>query len=100
MTKGINQKNGLTRHQLKPPFYFISESPGPAVSDSAYSGGTHQLNMGVPWSPRLHPAIGEASALRHASTDPLGLAVQAKRSLFGGGSPSHSTRQGPGDSNQ
>ena len=91
MTKGVNQKNGLTTHQLKPPFYFISASPGPAVPDSAYSGGTHQLNMGVPWSPRLHPTIGEASAPCHTPTDPLGLAVQAKRSLFGGGSPSCST---------
>ena len=89
--KGITTKAGLTIHQLKPPFYFISESPGPAVPDSVYGGETHQLNGGIPWSPKLHPAIGEASAPGSTPTDPLGLAVQAKRSLFGGGSPSCST---------
>ena len=100
MTKDVNPNNGLATHQLKPPCYFISESPGPAVPDSAYSVGMHQLNMGVPWSPRLHPAIGEASAPCRAPTDPFGLAVQAKGSLFGGGSPSRSAGQGPGNSNQ
>ena len=100
MTKGVNPKNGLTTPQLKPPFCFISESPGSAIPDSAYSGGAHQLNCGVPWSPKLHPAIGEVSALRCAPTGTLGLAVQAKRSPLGGGSLRQSALQGPGNSNQ
>ena len=64
---------------------FISESPGPAVPGSTYTGGTHQLNGGILWCAKLHQAIGEASALCRAPTEPPGLAVQAKRSLFGGG---------------
>ena len=50
---------------------FISESPRPAVPDSAYTGGTHQLDRGVLWCPRLHQAIGEASAPCRAPTVPL-----------------------------
>ena len=65
---------------------FISESLGPAVPDSTYTGGTHQLNGGVLWCARLHQAIGEASAPCCTFTEPPGLAVQAKRSLFGRGS--------------
>ena len=64
---------------------FISESPGLAVPDSAYSGGTHRLDGGILGHPRLHQAIGEASAPCHAPTKPSGLAVQAKRSQLGGG---------------
>ena len=52
---------------------FISESLRPAVP--AYTGGTHQLNGGVLWCPRLHQAIGEASAPCHAPTEPPRLAV-------------------------
>ena len=54
---------------------FISESPRPAVPDSAYTEGTHQLNGGVLWCPRLHQAIGAASALCHARTVPPRLAI-------------------------
>ena len=70
---------------------FISESPGPAVPDSTYTGGTHQLDGGILWCARLHPAIGEASAPCRTPTEPPGLAVQAKRSLLGGGPHGHST---------
>ena len=70
---------------------FISESPGPAVPDSTYTGGTHQLDGGVLWCAKLHQAIGEASAPCHAPTEPPGLAVQAKRSLLGGGFHGRST---------
>ena len=69
---------------------FISESLGPAVPDSTYTGGTHQLNGGVLWCTRLHQAIGEASAPCHTPTEPPGLAVQAKRSLLGGDFCGHS----------
>ena len=55
------------------------------VPDSAYTGGTHQLNGGVLWCAMLHQAIGEATAPCRAPTEPPGLAVQAKRSLLGGG---------------
>ena len=69
---------------------FISESPGPAVPDSTYTGRTYQLNGGVLWGARLHPAFGEASAPCRATTKHPGLAVQAKRSLLGGGFRGHS----------
>ena len=57
---------------------FISESPGPAVPDSTYTGRTYQLDGGVPWCARLHPALGEASAPCRATTKPPGLASQPK----------------------
>ena len=69
---------------------FISESPRPAVPGSAYTGGTHQLDGGILWCPRLHQAIGEASAPCRAITEPPRLAVQAKRSHLGGGFHGHS----------
>ena len=70
---------------------FISESLGPAVPDSTYTGGTHQLDGGILQCARLHQAIGEASAPCRAPTEPPGLAVQAKRSLLGGGFCGRST---------
>ena len=70
---------------------FISESLGPAVPDSTYTGRTYQLDGDVPWCARLHPALGEASALCRATTKPPGLAVPAKRSQLGGGFRGHST---------
>ena len=69
---------------------FISESLRPAVPDSAYTGGIHQLDRGMLWCPRLHQAIGEASAPCRAPTEPPRLAVQAKRSQLGGGFHVHS----------
>ena len=59
---------------------FISESLRSVVPDSAYSPGTHQLDRGILWCPRLHEAIGEASVPYRASAKPPGMAVQAKRS--------------------
>ena len=69
---------------------FISESLGPAVPDSTNTGGTHQLNGGVLWCARLHQALGEASAPCRGPTESPGLAVQAIRSLLGGGFHSRS----------
>ena len=59
---------------------FISESPGLAVPDSAYSGGTHRLDGGILGHPRLYQAIGEASAPCRAPTKPSGLASKPKGS--------------------
>ena len=59
---------------------FISESSGSAVPDSTYRPGTHRSDRVVLWHPRLHQALGAANAPYRASTEPPGLAVQAKRS--------------------
>ena len=45
---------------------YLFQSPGPAVPDSTYTRGTHQLDGGILWCAKLHPAIGEASALCRA----------------------------------
>ena len=83
-------KSWLRWGSLTTTLSFISESPGPAVPDSTYTGRTYQLNMGVPWCARLHPALGEASAPYRATTKPPGLAVPAKRFQLGGGFRGHS----------
>ena len=102
VTKGVNPDNSLTTPQLKPHFYlfqrvwdqlyltpptsvkttllFISKSLGSAVPDPTYSPGAHRSDRVIPGCPRLHQAIGVASAQHCASAEPPGLAVQAKRS--------------------
>ena len=68
---------------------FISESPGPAVPDSAFIGGTHRFICSVPWSARLHQAPGEAGAPRCTAEKPPGMALKAKRSQLSGGYCGH-----------
>ena len=63
---------------------FISESPGPAVPDSAFAGA-------LGWSTRLHQALGEAGAPRCTAVKPPGMALKAKRSSLSGGFGGRST---------
>ena len=70
---------------VKTTLLLISASPGLAVPDSAYIGGTHQFIIGIPRSTRLHEASGQNCAPHYTTKEPPRVALKDKRSQSSGG---------------